>query len=185
MPLDQSINLIPQGEKHEQAKTEAVKLSTVFTIIVMLAVAAISTYFFYQITNLKQESRQLDQRITDSRLQIQSMAPIEITARNLDSRYQTLQEISGQRVLYSKLLQELKSRTPVEVTINDLNVSVDNKMTISGDGDNYISIASFINKLLENKTLFTSVILNSVNLNSSKNRADFFIAVTFNPEALR
>lgn len=185
MPLDQTINLIPQGEKHEQVKTEVVKLSSLFTIILMVIVAGVSAFFYYQISLLKKESAQLDQRISDSRIQIQNMASIEITARNLGSRYRTLQEISAQRVVYSKLLQELKSRTPAEVSIKDLNIMVGSKMTISGDGDNYISIASFINRLLENKTLFSSVTLNSVNLNSSKNRADFFIAVVFNPEALK
>jgi len=185
MPLDQTINLIPQGEKQEQTKTEVVKLSSLLTIALVVIVGAVSAYAFYQITSLKKESKQLDQRIADSRLQIQGLASIEITARNLGSRYQTLQQISKQRVLYSKLLQELKARTPAEVTIKDLNVTGDNKMTVSGDGDNYISIASFINKLLENKALFTTVTLNSVNLNSSKNRADFFIVVTFDPEVLK
>ena len=113
------------------------------------------------------------------------MSPIEITARNLSSRYETLQEISSQNVVYSKLLQEIKNRTPGEIVIKDLNISGNGNLTVSGDGADYISIANFISKLLEKKTLFTDVVLNSVNLNSTEDRADFFIGITFNPEALR
>src|SRR3989344_3458553 len=102
--MGQSINLIPQEEKQEQTKTQLVKLSTVFTIILFVIVAGISGYLFYQTYSLKTQIQLHEANITDLRAQIQNQSQIEIIARNLESKYKALNSILTDRLYYSLLL---------------------------------------------------------------------------------
>lgn len=183
--MPESINLIPHEEKQVQVTAQAVKLSTVVTIFLFLIVAAVSGFFYYRIYTLKAQSKDLDFKITAHRAAITELATIEITARNLDARYQALSGIYGSRVYFSKLLKEVKDRTPSSVVIDSFTIIPGNKITINGTSQSYISIADFINKLAEADSVFTDVSLNSVNLEKSTNRIGFYVMVTYNPEVLK
>lgn len=191
--MSQSINLVPQTEQVEQQQVKLVKLSTVVSILVLLAVGGV-TYFYYNKTqNLKSDIAAKDQSIEASRAQIKNMSAIEITARNLATRSAALNEVFANRPYYSLLLQEFKKRLPPSIFISNFTLSGENKFTISGDADNYIAIASFIRDLTNPKfegaergleTLFTDVTLNSVNLETRNNRASYFINVTYDMSKL-
>jgi Tfp pilus assembly protein PilN len=183
--MPESINLIPHEEKQVQVTAQAVRLSTVVTIFLFVIVAAVSGFFYYRIYTLKNLSKSLDTKITSHRAEITTLAPIEITARNLDARYQSLSSIYSSRVYFSKLLKEVKDRTPSSVVIDAFTIIPGNKITVNGTSQSYISIAEFINKLAESNSVFTDVSLNSVNLEKSTNRVGFYIMVTYNPEVLK
>ncbi|MFA6981667.1 MAG: hypothetical protein WC243_01420 [Patescibacteria group bacterium] len=53
--MGQSINLIPKEIKTEKVKVQVVKASTVVTILMFLAVASVSGYFYYNNIKLKSE----------------------------------------------------------------------------------------------------------------------------------
>ncbi len=179
------INLIPQEEKQEQVQVKLVKVSTVVTLVLVVVVALISGFFFYRINTLKSQSVQLDNEIDMSRTEIQQLTPIEIGARNLETRYKILSDLFASRVYYSKLLEEFTARVPGTIKVTSFNIQPGNKIALNGTGDNYMAIADFISKLTESKELFTDVTLSSVNLENASNRAGFFIVITYQPEALK
>jgi len=191
--MGQSINLIPHEEKQEQAKEKLVKVSTVFSLLMLLIVGGIAVYYFNTKSELNKNISSQEASIEDSRMQVKSMSEIEIVARNLFAKYKALNTIFAAKYNYSLLLEELRARTPSTIVIDNMAISGANTLTISGSGENYLAVAQFINDLtnvnFKNghkglEQLFTDVILNSVNLENKTNRASYFINVSFNLDSL-
>jgi len=187
------INLIPQEEVTEQKKSKAVKTSTYISLGVLLLSVLISAYFVLAISNIKTQIVKIDADITSLRVQITKLSQVEISARNLDRKFNILLTLFKERPKYSLLLEEIKSRNPEELTIESLDVKT-NQTTVSGIAGNYIAIASFINNLVSKnfeggnpklKDVFTSVTLNSVSLEKATNQVKFFIVVNFDEAKLR
>lgn len=191
--MAQSINLIPQQEVSEQRKTKVVKLSTIFSIFILVVVTGISAYYFYKTLVLKREIKDLDTQIENLRSEITSLSPIEISARNLYKKYIILKNLFDSRIEYSLLFEELQARKPETVKVENLSVDKGTTLNVSGVSDNYISIASYMNNLLEPQFeagnpdlagIFKSVTLNSVNLDKGRSQVKFVIIVEINGDKL-
>ena len=187
------INLIPDSEKQEQVREKAVKLSTVLALFLMLVVGGVAGYFYYQKTQLETQVSNTESEITSLRGKIKELAATEIVARNLYTKYNVLLGIFNERLKYSALLEEFRKRTSSEITLENFTLTGD-KITISGFGQNYLSVAKFMRDLTDPRfpgvtpgyeKLFTSVTLNSVTLSNSDNSADFFIEVKMDSSVLK
>ncbi|HLC93668.1 MAG TPA: PilN domain-containing protein [Patescibacteria group bacterium] len=183
--MSQSINLIPQEEKQEQTKTQLVKMSTLFAIFFLVIVGLVSFYYFYQVSSVKTRIKEHESNIERLRGEIANLSSIEITARNLDTRYQALTSIYISRVYYSLLLEEVLKHVPEVITIVDFTINTGNKITLTGESDNYIAISEFVTNLSKDDKIFKNVTLNSVSLESRANSISFFVSVEFIPEALK
>jgi Tfp pilus assembly protein PilN len=189
----QDINLLPQSEITAQTKVQAVRLSTILSIIFLILVLAGSGYILYLKGQTKKEITVLESGIQGYRNDITSMSGIEITVRNLDKKYTALKGIFGGQKRYSLLMEEIRIRKPAALDLENMDLK-EGKINVNGSADNYISIAEFVNNLLNknfsggNKNLgsvFTSVSLNSVNMENSRNRIQFFIVVDFDSQVLK
>ena len=192
--MSQSINLIPRQEVEKQTETKVLNLSTILSFVLLGIVSIVSVYFLITSMNIKKQIKSLDSSIGGLRSSIKSLSSIEITARNLDKKHKVLEEIFRDRPYYSNLLQELNKRKPSGVTFIDLNLRENTQLTISGKADTYILVAEFTNTLLNKefnngdpllKDLFTTVTLNSVNLENRGGGVNFSITVEFNPQKLK
>ncbi len=192
--MAQSINLIPQREKVEQQKTQIVKVSTVFSVLILVIVGLIAGYFFYQTSRIKKQTASLNEAINVTRGEIVNLSQIEISARNLGKKYQTLTSIFEGRVYYSLLAEELLRRTPPSVKIENLTIGYQQEITVSGTGTDYLAISQFVNRLTEKlasqdvshkDNIFTDVTLNTVNLEAQTGRVRYFIVVKFDKELLK
>jgi Tfp pilus assembly protein PilN len=189
----QDINLLPQSEISAQTKVQAVRLSTILSGIFLVLVLIGSGYILYLNFQTKKEIASLDADIQARRNEITTKSAIEVTVRNLDKKYKALKEILGGQKKYSLLMEETRIRKPATLELGSIDLK-EGKMNINGWADNYISIAEFINNLLNkdfsggNKGLgsvFKSVSLNSVNMENTKNRIEFFIVVDFDSQLLK
>lgn len=187
------INLIPQSEVVEQKKTKAVKTSTVVCLVFLGIVVLIGTYLFIVTSGVKKQISVADSAITSLRSRINELSLVEISARNLDKKYKVLNTLFTQRPKFSALLEELNIRKPREISIDSLDVKT-GSINISGSAESYIAIAGFINNLLSKtfedgnaklKEVFTTVSLNSVNLEKSTNEVRFFIVVNYDDSLLK
>jgi len=191
--MAQSINLIPQEERTAQVKVQFVRLSTVIAILLLVVVGSISGYFYYKVNGLRADVKTSLDNITKLRSDIQSLADIEVIARNLDKRYTALRSILDERPYYSVLLSELQKRVPSSVNVDDLNLRQSGTMGLAGLGDNYISISEFLSNLTDPSEslategldeLFTKVSLKSVNLDNKTSGANYAITVDFDQGVL-
>ena len=116
-----------------------------------------------------------------------------MTARNLDQKYQVLGEMFDTRQYYSLLLEEVRTRTPDNVKVGNFNID-EASIDLNGEGSDYISVATFMNNLLDKNfeggdpnlnSLFTSVSLNSVSLKGKEGGVTFVIVVSFDPAILK
>jgi len=191
--MAQSINLVPQEEVTEQKKSKLVRFSTVFSVILLIAVSGIGAFLIYQKNTLQAQVDALDAEVGTLRSDINSLSAIEVTARNLDQKYQVLGEMFDTRQYYSLLLEEVRTRTPDNVKVGNFNID-EASIDLNGEGSDYISVATFMNNLLDKNfeggdpnlnSLFTSVSLNSVSLKGKEGGVTFVIVVSFDPAILK
>ena len=191
--MAQSINLVPQEEVTEQKKSKLVRFSTVFSVILLIAVSGIGAFLIYQKNTLQAQVDALDSEVGTLRSDINSLSAIEVTARNLDQKYQVLGEMFDTRQYYSLLLEEVRTRTPDNVKVGNFNID-EASIDLNGEGSDYISVATFMNNLLDKNfeggdpnlnSLFTSVSLNSVSLKGKEGGVTFVIVVSFDPAILK
>ena len=175
----ETINLIPQEERVQQTKTKVVKLSTFLAIGVLVIVAGIGGYFFYKAQTIKDKVKELEGSVATLRADITKLSDIEISARNLYTKSEVLGAIFDSWIYYSRLLKEFEASTPSSVQVNSFGLGKDTTISISGDADTYNAVQDFSNKLLE-REYFTEVSLNSVGLESQKDKVNFFIIVSYN-----
>jgi len=198
--MSQSINLIPQEEQQAQQKTQIVRMSTIFSIILLILVGGIAGYYFYLSNSMS--SRLAAETATTEALrgEIKKLASIEIVARNLDKKYTTLRDIFNTREKYSLVLKDLKVRTPQSITVTDLSLAKDQTLAVSGDGTDYLAVSAFASYLtgenvaqsteaekypeLEKNKIFKAVSLNSVSLDAQKKNVNFFLVLSYIKEAL-
>lgn len=192
--MAQSINLVPQTEKAAQTKTQLIKLSTVISVLILVIVGSISGYLYYQKSTLENNSALYQTQIEESRAKIEQLSQIEVSARNLDTKYTTLKAIFDSRFYYSRLLNELNRRTPSSIAIENFSIAPDSRVTLSGVGTDYLSISQFVERLnasLEEEDatyidgLFTDVTLNSVSLDPQNGRVRYFIIVSVDTAKLK
>lgn len=189
----QSINLIPQQEVQEQTQEKAVALTTWLSIVLLVIIGGVAGFYFYSTQNINGQIKILESEITTSRAQIATMANVEVNARNLDKKYTTLQQAFINRMNYSKLASELAKRTPEGIMLDSMTLQKGSKVNITGHADNYILIANFTNNLVDTefqdgdpllRALFTTVTLNSVNLEKNRNVVRFSINTDLNGDLL-
>jgi Tfp pilus assembly protein PilN len=181
------VNLIPQEEVVEQKKTAAVKSSSVISILFLILALGIGVYFYVTTSKINADIKRTDGEIENFRSKIKSMSDVEVAARNLDKKYNSLKLLFDSRSRYSLLLKEVQSRKPDDVLIQNLDTKV-GEISISGTSGSYVSVKNFMDNLLNKefeggdsrlKDLFVEVALNSVNLDKSSNTVKFFIVVSY------
>src|SRR3989304_8721375 len=189
----ENINLIPQEEIQYQAKGKAVKGTTVLFILLTVAALGVSGYLYYAHSEISTKVNDVNSQIESQRAKIKSLSATEIVVRNLDLKYNSISKVIAERPHYSRLLAELKVRQPEGVRIDSMDIK-DGIVNYTGDADNYILIANFINSLLnkdlpggdaELKELFTEVKLNSVTLDQNKSTVRFFIVVNYDTTKIK
>ncbi|MFC1756295.1 PilN domain-containing protein [Patescibacteria group bacterium] len=179
----ETINLIPKEERVQQTKTKVVKLSTYLAIGLLVIVAGVGGYFFYKAQTIKGQVKQLEGSVATLRADINKLSDIEISARNLYTKSEVLSAIFDDRVYYSRLLKELEVSTPSGVLVKSFGLGKDTTISISGEANTYNDVQDFSNKLLD-RQYFTEVSLNSVGLESRKDKVNFFIVVSYSEELL-
>ena len=181
------VNLIPQTEVVEQKKSAAVKSTTLLSIALLIIALGVSAFYMVNLGKIDSDLKKVDVEIESFRGKIKSMSDIEISARNLDKKYNALRTLFIERSKYSLLLREIEARKPSDVTIQNVDVKI-GQISISGSSGSYISVASFVNNFLDKeyqggnpdlKDMFISVSLNSVSLDKGSNTVKFFIVVSY------
>lgn len=192
--MAQSINLIPQTERQEQVKTKLVKASTVFTVILFIIVMGISAFFYYQAYTLKKEIKIHDDSIASLRNKIQSMSALEVSARNLDKKYQTLSQVLSSVSYYSLLMKEFEKRLPTTISTIDFNLGNEDTITMSGTAQTYLDISLLVNNLINTKfsgsakgleALFTNVSLNTITSDRGNSQVKFFVVISYDGSLLK
>lgn len=191
--MQENINLIPESEKQEQVKVKAIKVSTILSVLLLVASGLISGWFYYRAYNIKNELTALDSNIDSLRTSIKNQSPMEIVARNLYTKFVALQNIYSTGFKYSGLISELHKRKTDGIVIDSFSLGMNSVVNLSGTGDNYILVAKLMRDLTDPafpgatpglEKLFKSVSLTSVSLSNSQNRATYVMSVSYDPALL-
>ncbi len=181
--MGQGINLLTDQEIQQRRKIFFVHFSTVISAIVLLITLGISGYYMFTTSALKKEVAATKSEIELSRTKISEMSQIEITARNLGAKVTILKDMFSSRQYYSMMLEDLATRVPSTVSIEEFAFGLDGSVSISGVGDTYLDISKFIDNLLVSE-IFTSANINTVNLDINSGKVSYFIVVNYSAEKL-
>lgn len=189
--MGQSINLVPREIKTEQVKVRVVKASSVVTVLMLIIVGGISGYFYYNNLMAKSKIKENEAQIASLRKDIQEMEDIEVVARNLDKKYSSIKDVLDNRLYYSMLMEEVKSRIPEGVILTEFILNRDGTISLDGYGQTYLSISEFFGNLGVPSSeegvepLFGDVTLNSVSFDNRDGTAKYSITTKFNGELLK
>lgn len=181
------INLLTKEEKQEQIQTKVIKFSTIFSIVLFVAVAVLSGYFFYSANTLEAQVKAEDTKIVNLRGSIQGMSAVEISARNLYQRFSAIDNVFASRIFYSFLLEHFNSKIPAGVTLDSFGFTSANEISISGEAPNYLAVSEFLRNLnaQEDPQVFPSALLTSITLNSINGTVKYAIVINYDVEALK
>ena len=184
--MDFDINLIAKEEKQEQVKTKVLKAGTVVAVLLLVLSTGGSGYFYVKATGLRSDVKSETQEIADSRQKIDSMADIEITARNLYQKYIVISDIFSAQPKYSYLLEHFDTKIPLGVVVNSFSFSGAGEIILNGNASNYMAVSEFVRNLSDDDNkVFTSARISSVTLQASNRTVDFDIAASYDEEALK
>lgn len=173
------VNLMPlevQEERERQRKFRSFNLVTfVFLGLVVVATTGVLGYQWW----ITRKISLLETQIVGEKRVIGAQAGIEVLARNMSARTDSLSKILTDSPHYSRLLEKLSPKVPPGIKITDLTVVNESKITVGGEADSYLTIAKFVKALSEKEpeNFFSAVYVPRVSLDAQTAKARFGLDV--------
>lgn len=163
MALSKDINLLAGKKEVSAEKARTIRLvktgSFVLLVGYSLVALAIFSFWFY----LQKEGQRVEQQINLKKRQIKELEKIESLQLILKGRLSTLGQILNRKEPnYSLFLGYFEQFLSQGIGLTSLNLSDEGKVVFSGLAENASDLASFLEKIGEEKTLFSRVVLTTV-----------------------
>lgn len=131
----------------------------IFTELIVILAFLSRFKLDYDLTNLYQQ-------IEEKQTIIQSSADFENDFRFLQKRLASIQDLRKKQLQTGKLLEEISSLTPIDVSFSGLTVD-ENKASFTAMALSESGIATFINNL-ERSPRFSNLMIDSLSLSTEK-----------------
>jgi len=160
---NQTIDFIPDEvlhARHEKAQySEILKVGIAFLIITILLAVGLYVYKLM----LKKDLDAVKDEISTQTREIDSMKNVAESGYTLGVRLKTLEEILDNRIVYSKLMNEIRDKTPASIMLGSISLSESTKLVLDGSADSadYTPIADFKNKLASSDLFSDIKVLNA------------------------
>ena len=171
--MPQEINLIPQEVVKERSRQSSQTKLVIFSLIVLfisgvLTVTAglLATSSAASLSKLKDESNQKEQKI-------KSLEEVEKSASVLQQRLGFIKKLFDNKVIYSKILNELELKLITGIAVTDVDVSPDYKISISGIASSTTILQNYVKNLVAESSLFGDLKIIEVNIKEGKGTVDF------------
>ncbi|MFO0955338.1 MAG: PilN domain-containing protein [Candidatus Saccharibacteria bacterium] len=112
------INLLPPSIKEQRRYAQINRKLVKIIWLVVILIAAIGAVFAYSWYALGQNIERLDDKLAQDTSRSKKYGAIEINAKALAERLNTIEKIQAERSNYIALLQELAAVTPTDVYVN-------------------------------------------------------------------
>ncbi len=176
--MPQEINLIPQEVVKERTRQSSQTKFVIFSLIVIF-VAGLSTVISgvlatsssATLSGLKDDVSQKEQRI-------KSLEEVEKSASVLQQRLSYIKGLFDNKVVYSKVLNELEVRLINGIAVTDIDVSPDFQVSISGVASSTTILQNYVKNLVAEGSLFGDLKIIEVNIKEGKGTVDFKVEAT-------
>lgn len=191
------VNLLPEARVLKlQAQSRRRTVSAVTGLVCGLIAATIIVFGMLQVFLIS--TYQLNQtKISDLRSQADKSKDMEQQASTLQEHLASFYTLNKNRLYASKIFTNLDSAVPAGVTVNTLQISKDNVMTITGTAGSFADVASFAKALedynvnykpqpeLERKPLFTEISITTLSKDSSSNKVNYTMTFKVNADLFK
>lgn len=147
--MPREINLLPEKElKQTKLALFGKKLMLVGSaLLVILAIAVIITFIFWQsqVLNNKKITDEISQKSTE----ISTYQESEILQRVLKDKINKYKQYTSQRRDYYQVVSDIESVITEGVSLNDLQVGKDGKISFSGQAKNSLYLSNFFLTIID------------------------------------
>lgn len=185
----QDLNFIPEDviskKRSKRTQSSLAKVGFGFIIFTIIVSAGVLVYSIFQSQKLNKIDRQIQEQVAV----INQYSSFGESAYFLALKLEKIAQVINSRQLNSLLMDEIRSRTPVEVSLANYNIQSNNVIDISAKATgNYAPIAYFRENLISKnneKGYFSDAQIGSATLNSNENSVNFSLKVIFNGDSFK
>lgn len=159
------INLLPYEIKEEINFSRRNKVIFNIFLTVIFSVLSLSAFSLYAYKYLGAKLANIETSTQQKELSIAGYGDLEKEAKNLNDRLTSYKKIDKEKVYWSKALSIIGENTPGNIYLTTIKANADNKTrgVITGNAENKLDIASFINSLKESG-IFKGIDIEMVNV---------------------
>lgn len=188
-----NINLLPQqSEENTQQKRQRKMVNQVSTIVLVIAIAIVVGLFSAKLV-LDQQLNAIAADIQSNTQRIQAKKNEEGIQKSLIQRIHGLDAFFAQQNHYTKFLTEFNKTIPTSLSLTDMMVASDLKVTLTGNVASYADLAGFYAKLATSGapagsdvgTNFITPMLTTITRNEQTGQIEFGLTFNINPSLLR
>lgn len=184
------IELIPKEIEAAKARESLVRRFRLAGVIFFLFALLVFGGLFAFSWTLSTQLTELGQDAAVEEAQIAQFAEIESKVLGLTDKSAALTKILTTRDYFSIALSAVSISRPSNLRVTGIITAQTDKnvITINGETPSYVTLANFLQNLVDSKkggVLFTEAVLNSVNLNNATGKAEFVIEATVKRDGLK
>ena len=188
-----NINLLPQqSEENTQQNRQRKMVNQVSAIVLVLAILTVVGLFAAKFA-LEQQLNAIASDIQTQTDRIQAKKNEEGIQKSLIQRIRGLDAFFTQQHHYSDFLTEFNKTLPTSLSLSDMLIASDQKVTLTGSVSSYADLAGFYAKLAmsgapsgsEVGTHFLNPMLTTISRNAETGEIEFGLTFNIDPSLLR
>jgi Tfp pilus assembly protein PilN len=142
--MAREINLLPEKELVETRLESLQKKLIILSAVLIFIFAGITIFTFVNWRQQVLANEKLKKEIDLSISEISTYQRPEFLLRTLKEKIGKYSQIVGQRRNYSKTLSDVESLVPEGVSLSDLQLTKDNKISLTGEARNSFDLSVFL-----------------------------------------
>ena len=158
------INLLPTEEKSSEGFNSLQKKLTIFSVVILVAVAAFTVTTLVLFTAAKSSESKLKARIDDAAGSVTSNQLTEELLTVVDKKASSATQVLDSRLLYTDILTKTAELMPTDVYFSDLKVT-GTKITTNAKAKTSADVANLVSSFVtseQGKKLFSSVSIDAL-----------------------
>lgn len=176
------INLLPVEEKASEKLLSIQKKFSVFSVVVLVVVAAFTVVTLILFTQEKSQYDKLKSRVEAAAGEVNENKPSEDLLTVVEKKAESANKVLEARLLYTEILVKTAELMPLGVSFSDLKVS-GNKMSAGATAATSADVANLVSSFVTSdggKKLFSSLSIDSLATNAD-NKYSFSVSMVLNP----
>ncbi len=180
------INLLPSEEQISTQLAAWQKRISIFSVVVLVAVAAFTVFTLVMFTRVKAEEEKLNARIATAAGEVNANQLSEELLTVVDKKTDTAAKAIGLRLLYTEVLKKTAELMPTGVAFSNLTIDGD-EMKASATANTSADVAKLVSYFVtteEGKKLFASLNIDSL-ASDAEGKYAFSVSMKMNQGAVQ
>jgi len=183
--MPQNINLVPSEVVKERALHQAYNKFVIFSLVILVAAFSVLGVFAYLVSSTQKQISTLNNEIAAKERELEKLKNVEKSGAILTSRLEFIQNLMNNKVYYSKVMEEIKSRTIPGIVVSSISVSDIFEISVSGTAASTTALQNYVTGLVAGPdNLFFDAKIFEVSVKEGGGTASFRVTVQTKAEEI-